>query len=385
MIAAPALAVPAWSAGVRRPRVRLLQAALFAFFVFDGYAVPGLPVPIPGADLAAIVLVALGAFRVRERFLGPTAWYVPLWVLLVAYLALESWVNEVDWFRRAVRLGIMVVLSVQLGTGRLDLRSGLLGLLTGLGANAVLFYLRLAPDTYSGVLTGFLGDKNVAGLYYALVPLLALPFIRSRRRRVGLLVFASGLTYLTGSRTSIAALALAGLWVLLRKRLPTILHVPVLGGLYLADRYAEENFANALFSDREGSDLLRSRIGEAASEKAASAPPYGLGLGQATVEMDNRSWFFHDSFLALYVEGGWVALLVVVGLFAVLGLPLFTAPSRRPHLAFEAGTVVVMTCASKLGEVFLSLPAFLLLGCLLMAHALRGSPEPTAVAAGEPA
>jgi hypothetical protein len=347
-------------------RLRSTEFVLFFLLIFDGVGIPVLPVPVPLAELAAIALVAIGVFRAPTRPLTRYRWYAPFWLTLLTYLVLESWINEVDWMRRLVRLAAMVTLSLQLATGRLDARSGLPGLLLGLAVNAALFYLRLAPDGYNGLLTGFLGDKNVAGLYYALVPLLALPFVKRTRGRFALLAFAGVTVFLTGSRTSIAALAAASLWVLLGRRLPLPLHLPMFVALYAGVQYLEANFAQAwIYSDRTGTDLLRSRIEEASWQKADSAPPYGLGLGEATVHLEGRSWFFHNSFLGLYVEGGWILLIAVTGLIAVVALPLLRSPSSRPPAALEAAAIVLLFCGAKLGEVLLALPAFLLMGCVM--------------------
>jgi hypothetical protein len=357
----------------RRDRLRGVEFSLFFLLIFDGFGVPVLPVSVPLSELAAVALVAVGIFRSPSRSLTRYGWYVPFWMILLAYCVTESWVNEVDWFRRTVRLVVMVVLSLQIATGRLDVWSGLRGLIAGLAVNVMLFYLRLAPDSYGGLLTGFLGDKNVAGLFYATVPLLALPWVSRTRWRVGLLIFAGVTVFLTGSRTSIAALAAAALWVLVRRRLPLPFHVPMFAALYGGIQYLEANFAHAwIFSDRTGTDLLRSRIDEASWQKAEAAPPYGLGLGEATVYLDGRSWFFHNSFLGLYVEGGWILLLAVTGVLVAAALPLLRATHLRPPIALEAAAIVLLFCASRLGEVLLALPAFLLLGCVMAIGLQRG-------------
>lgn len=353
-------------AAARRERLRFVEFSLFFLLIFDGLGVPVLPVSVPLSEVAAVALVAFGVFRSPIRPLTRYGWYLPFWVILLAYCVVESWVNEVDWFRRTVRLVVMVVLSLQIATGRLDVWSGLRGFLVGLAVNVLLFYLRLAPDGYGGLLTGFLGDKNVAGLFYATVPLLALPFVIRARWRVALLVFAGVTVFLTGSRTSIAALAAAALWVLVRRRLPLPFHLPMFAALYAGIQYLEANFAHAwIFSDRTGTDLLRSRIDEASWQKAEAAPPYGLGLGEATVALEGRSWFFHNSFLGLYVEGGWVLLIAVTGVLVAIALPLLRATHLRPPTALEAAAIVLLFCASRLGEVLLALPAFLLLGCVM--------------------
>jgi hypothetical protein len=368
----------------RRDRLRGVEFSLFFLLIFDGLGVPVLPVSVPLSELAAVALVAVGIFRSPARPLTRYGWYIPFWAILLAYCVIESWVNEVDWFRRTVRLVAMVVLSLQIATGRLDVWSGLRGLLAGLAVNVLLFYLRLAPDSYGGLLTGFLGDKNVAGLFYATVPLLALPCVSRARWRVALLVFAGVTVFLTGSRTSIAALAAGSLWVLVRRRLPLPFHLPMFAALYAGLQYLEANFAHAwIFSDRTGTDLLRSRIDEASWQKAEGAPPYGLGLGEATVYLDGRSWFFHNSFLGLYVEGGWVLLVAVTGVLIAVALPLLRATHMRPPIALEAAAIALLFCASRLGEVLLALPVFLLLGCVMAIGLQRGLAPPKCEKAAE--
>lgn len=340
-----------------------LDAILFGFFVYDGFALPGLPVAVPVSELAAIALVGISLFRPRQRNLGFSHWLFPVFVLLLAYLFMGSAYNDVDWLRRAFRLCVMVALVWALTTGRINIVAGLKGVGAALAINIVLFYAGLAPDNYGGALTGYLGDKNVAGLYYTIFPLLIVTILKRRRHQVTCISLGLLAAFLTGSRTSLAAYAAAALWLLLTRRLPIVARALVAMVLVAGLQYAESHLARAwIFSNREGSDQLRNRIDQAAAIKTESAPWYGLGLGESRVSMDNRNWFFHDSYLALLVEGGWIMLVVIVGLYIWFGFrPLSVVPRSESALVLEATTLALLVCASKLGEVFLSLPGFILL------------------------
>ncbi|GAA2198589.1 hypothetical protein [Sinomonas flava] len=345
-----------------------LEFLLFACFVLEGAVIPG--VPVPGSDIAVLILVAWTLFRRPRASLASAQWYLPFWIGLLFYLAVESIVNEADWVRRATRLGLMVTLTMVIATGRVNLRNGLVGVLAGGAVNVVLFYLGVAPNTYGGVLMGYLGDKNVAGMFYCLTPLLLLPFVERAGLRKTLVVYGFVTVFLTGSRTSLTAFAIAVGWLTMTKRMPRVFQLPVLALAMLLVNYLEENFSQSwIFKDRAGSDELRERIGEAAAAKAATSPPYGLGLGEAMTTINGHPWFFHDSYLGLYVEGGWVALFGVVGLFVVLGLGPLSRHAYRRIPALEGAMVALLICGLKLGEVFLSLSGFLLLGCLLVSRA----------------
>ncbi|MET3708944.1 hypothetical protein ABIB17_003594 [Arthrobacter sp. UYEF6] len=351
---------------VRRPN-RTIDAILFGFFVFDGFAVPGLPVAIPGSDMAAILLVCLAAFRQPRRRIPPAVWLVPLCALLLVYLVLGSTVNDVDWFRRAFRLTVMVVLVGALVSERLDLWAGLKGLGVALAINAILFYANLAPNNYGGLLTGFLGDKNVAALFYCVVPLILIARVKHRFQQAICIFLGTSAVFLTGSRTTLAAYAAALIWMALSRRLGKISRASLILLLVVGLQYLEDNLAQAwIFTNREGSDLLRERIGQASADKADSSPWYGLGLGQGTVVIENRVWFFHDSYLALLVEGGWIMLFAVLGLYLWFGFqPLSSLPRTHETVILEAAMIALLICASKLGEVFLSLPGFILIACVM--------------------
>src|SRR5699024_8006379 len=96
------------------------------------------------------------------------------------------------------------------------------GLATGMILNAIAFYLGLAPDNYGGVLSGFFMDKNVAGMAYAIVGVLVLAVVDRRWVKVALVLVFAAMVWLTGSRTSIAAMVAGVGWILIAPRLPVI-------------------------------------------------------------------------------------------------------------------------------------------------------------------
>ncbi len=129
-----------------------------------------------------------------------------------------------------------------------------------------------------------------------------------------------------------------------------------------------ENIARiGIFADRMGTDLLRERITTASWEKVADAPWFGLGLSEATVDLERSTWFFHNSYASLLVEGGWPLAVVVVLTYVFLGLRPFNPDQRSDsRVAVEAATLVLLICATQLGEVFFSLPGVLVLGAGLL-------------------
>lgn len=364
---------------------RILDVLLGALLVVDGISVGAGAFRLPIAEAAGVALVLLAGFRRPRRSLANFGVLAVLAFGLLTFLAVSSTVNGIDdedWVRRIFRIAVLVCLAGAFASGRLDLRGALHGMITALVINIPLFYAGLAPDTYGGVLTGILGDKNVAGLYYAVIPVLLIATTTSRRHQVLLFAFAFGGTALTGSRTSLAGLACALIWMIVSPRLGLTVRWILAIGLGLGVYWLSESLPRlgGYFDDRLGSDLLRERIQTASWEKAAEAPWYGLGLGEAHVHLDEATWFFHNSFWGLLAEGGWPFLVIVLSAYVVLGMRPFRHAVRTPsRVAVEASTLIFLVCASQLGEVFITVTGALVLGAGLLLTSAEGGGRATAV------
>ncbi|MDY6054825.1 hypothetical protein [Micrococcus sp.] len=347
--------------------VRLPELLLGVALCLEVYPVdlPGVG-HVPTNELAVLVLVALAVLRrpLRDTSrLQVTGLLAGLVLLYLAGLSLALGLPDEQWIRRIVRMLALTFLVGAFAGRRLDLRSTLLGLLAAMAVNVPLFYAGLVPAPYQGFLTGFLGDKNVAGMYYAVIPVLAMSLTRRPGVRLALLVGAAGAVFLTGSRTALAGLLCAAVWMLLTPRMGPVLRLLLAVGLAGLVRFASENLARVgIYADREGTDWFRALIRSAAEAKTAATPWTGRGLGEAFVELDTGRWLYHDSYLALYTEGGVILTAGLLLAYAVYGLRLASGRRRTPaRVAVEAAALVMLVVASQLGEVFITTPSMLVI------------------------
>ncbi|MGG5259389.1 hypothetical protein [Phycicoccus avicenniae] len=364
-----------------RQATRMAELCL-GVVVLYAWAPPGVPGFLSLGLVAVAGLLGLALLRPPGRPLagGALGWLGPALVLLVGYLVLVSISSPDDsingWTRRAFRLTMVLALLLALVSGRVHWPSVVRGAALGLLANAVLFVAGVAPSPYGEYLSGFLLDKNQAGLAYALVTLLYLGLVEDRRRQVLVVLIGGGLVWLTGSRTSLAALACGLAWVLLRPRFGPGGRVALVAALAAGVQLLENNFARAgVFASRDGSDAFRARIDEASQAKLAASPPQGLGLGESWVFIGDRQYLFHNSYWAALVEGGWVLLAAFV-LLVVVAVGLWRrGPTDPAWVAAEAANIAVLVCALRLGEVFGATAATLALaGGLLGLLAHRSAP-----------
>lgn len=321
-------------------------------------------VPLNEAAMMLLLLLALSRRATRDTSeLGLTAVFAGAVLLFVAVVSLSQGIPDLEWLRRWVRIAALAGLVGCFAGGRLSLRSVLAGLGAALAVNVPLFYAGVVPAPYGSYLTGVLADKNVSGLYYAAMPVLALAVIRSRRWKILLLVAAVVCVVLTGSRTSMAGLACALVWLVATPRLAAVPRLGLLAVLGWAVAFAAENLARgALFADREGTDWLRANIQEATAAKVAETPWHGRGLTTAHVDFGSATWHYHNSYAGLFTEGGVVLLAAVLGAYVFFGLRLFDDRLRTPHrVAVEAAAAVVLVTATQLGEVFITIPGMLIL------------------------
>lgn len=356
-------------------QLRIPELVLFFGLIFEG-SMFGLPLPFNQVVMVGIILLAIT--RRPQVELGRLQLLVPLLVIGLFYVGMISMFADpsefaFDWKRRLIRLGLTAVLLMVLATWRIDFRSGLAGLGVGMLFNAFAFYSGFAPDYYGGYLSGFFEDKNVAGMAYAVFGVLMLAVVECRWARVLLVLVIGVLVWETGSRTSIAALAAGVGWIVLAPKLSVLgrwlLGIAIVIGV---SQVAEDYSQIGVFSDREGSDLLRSRIDAASEVKAHDAGFFGSGLGEAYVVFDDDPggvWLFHNSYWTALVEGGWPWLLVILGVTVVFALRPFTRDLSLQEIVAQAATVTTLICAWRLGEVLFTLQWALVIAIALYAHA----------------
>lgn len=366
-----------------------LHFLLGVLMITDGQYVPG--IWLPYAMVIVIGFVFVATWQAPVRRLGRWQWTAWAFILLLTYVSVVSIqatpdiaafsVNVVggfDWARRALRIAVVVVFAYFIGTERLEHSAVLRGLGVGLVINALSHYLYISPHYYGSYLTGWLSDKNKAGLYYAVGGVLAQAYIRRNIPRVIAGVLTLGATWATGSRTSMIAFAMGMVWVwLISRQVGPIRWISAAAMVWFI-QFWEDNFSRiGEFADRAGSDWFRARIDAASQLKLEGTPFQGLGLGEAYVTMDGGRWLFHNAYWTLLVEGGWIYCVGIVGLLAIVGLRPFSSGTRAyPEQVAQGATVALLICGWKLGEVFLTLPWALVFGLAL--NVLLPKPRPDA-------
>ncbi|MBM7051405.1 O-antigen ligase family protein [Rothia sp. ZJ1223] len=339
--------------------------------------------PLFGVPAGMIFVSALVFFRLFQK----PAYHVPkiglflaIFFISVIYISYSSYFlsgKEIeDIVSRVGRMSVVVGLVVVIADQRVNLRSFVGGLGLGLVFNAVAFYAGIAPDTYNGALSGWLGDKNVAGLYYAITPFFLYIFSKNNSQKILIFLTFLPLLWLTGSRTSIAAFMIAIMWIFFSKNLNAFLKLIFAGFVSWIFEWLQRNFADsALFGDRTGTDWFREQIDIESWEKVQSAPWNGLGLGEAFVTLESgRSIWFHNSYWTLFVEGGWPWTIVILSCTVFAG---FIWKQRcqlygdlKRNVGAEAAIVLLAICSWRLGEVILTAPWGIAIGLALYYTAL---------------
>jgi O-antigen ligase len=354
--------------------VRATDFLLMAVLPLRTVEVSGIPVN----ELAMAALVGLCVVRPAR---GGARLHGPVVLLLGALLALLTYSgvsNDVDWTRRVGHVAVLAGLVWAFGTGRVSLRSAALGLAAGLVGVIGLALAGIGGDTYPGRLTGYLGDPNAGAFFIAVLGVLAVLFSDDRWKvRLALAVPLLAGLVLCFSRTGLLAGAFALLWVLAGRRLGAAGGAAVSAVLvWLVDNIPDDLVLYGPFSNRSGSDALRERIIAQEQVELAAAPWYGNGPGTARVDVRGLEFFFHNSYLAVRQEGGWIALLLVLGLMAFAFLRL-SRHSRAGDLAAagaQAALIGTAVMAITLGEVLLDTPMAIAVGFAL-GRALHPAPE----------
>ena len=354
--------------------IRISDFALMALLPLRSVAVAGFPLN----EFAMAGLVVLCLFRPAR---GGGKLPTPVLLMLVALLALlvySGLANHVDWTRRVGHVGIMAGLIWGGGTGRLSLRSMGAGLAAGLVAVIAMALVGVGGNTYPGRLTGFLADPNAGAYFLAVLGVLAI-FFCDERWKVRLAVavpIVAGLV-LSFSRTGLLAGGFAIVWVVLGRRLGQVYGAALAVGLvWLVNNIPKGLTTVGPFSDRSGSDKLRERIIAQEQVDLANAPWFGSGPGTAKVNIRGLEFFFHNSYLATRQEGGWLALLLVLGLLVFTFIRLTDLAQHGDIVAAgaQAAIIGIGVMAITLGEVFLDTPVAVVMA-MALGHALKAEPE----------
>lgn len=355
----------------------ILEFVLGVLMVAAGVNVPVLVFPLNIA--IAILLIAIRISKPSVYYVPKSGTFLAVFILALTFVVISSLTAGVstssDVFRRAIRILIVVALAVLIADRRIHFKSLMLGMGCGMLINALAFYAGIAPDNYGGYLTGWLIDKNVAGMYHGIVPLILFGLFTERWQRCTILLFAMPLLFLTGSRTSMGALILGVLWILFAQKANIFLKV-ILGFFFgWIFEWMQTNFADSsVFGDRTGTDWFREQIDIASWAKTEAAPWNGLGFGQATVVLPGeRSMYFHNSYWTLLVEGGWpwtIAILAITFYAAFIWKQAGQIRNEERNLTAEAATVFLAVCSWRLGEVMLTIPWAFAVGYALSLTAL---------------
>lgn len=346
------------------PKLATGIVVLVSGMLFDSVAFPGLGVPVSSIIAGLVVVYAYAApQRVRIDRLGA----LPIWLVLCA-LAIPVWfvitsiLNGDPDLRRILNISLYAAVILVLSGLRLDSRSIRVGLSFAVVLGIIFGVLLLPQSSYVGRMTGPLGDPNSAGFIIAVYGALALPGIRRQKYKVGFLLLSVLGVLLTQSRTSMLALLTMMLWILLNRFLKVWVSVPFVLGAFVWVTSMADSLTGDAFQNRAGSDQLRDRIFQVEIQQVDVRPWIGQGAGSASIKLEGYSFFFHNSYLALRAEAGWIGLGLVMLLFVVIFFSLLRLPRDRRSLTCEASLIGAAICALNLGEVLLALPVAVALG-----------------------
>ncbi|RYC05846.1 hypothetical protein [Nocardioides zhouii] len=333
--------------------------------------------PAPLNELAMLALVGLCVFRPARGGAKLPTLVTILVASLITLLVLSGLANHLDWVRRVGHIGIMAGLIWAFGTGRVSLRSAALGMAVGLAAIIGMAIVGIGGDYYPGRLTGYLGDPNAGAYFIAVLGVIAIYFCDDRLKvRVFFAIPIVAGLILCYSRTGLLAAVFAVIWIWFGRRMGqvagTVLAVSL---VWLVQNIPEDVVSFGPFSNRTGSDNLRDRIIAQENVEIATSPWYGNGPGSARVSIRDVEFFFHNSYLATRQEGGWPALLIILGLLAYC----FVVLAHQSHAdvkaaAVQSAAIGTAVMAVTLGEVLLDTPVAIVVAFAL-GHVLTPVPK----------
>ncbi|MFN8045896.1 MAG: O-antigen ligase family protein [Dermatophilaceae bacterium] len=345
-----------------------------------GMAMP-LTVSLPGVPANLSILALLGAIGLAVLRKPDPGDKMPWWAPAIAagmigWMTLSLLYNGLNTYLQLAYFVGWVLSILAFASGRLDRLSLCRGISVGLviGALAGLAsrFAGIGGDQYPGRLTGYVwGDPNQAGYYLTVLTCLALIGLRPGWRRWLALALFTVCIVLTLSRTSMVAMCVASLWFAVRRRA-----TPGIGvALVAAAAYVLNDLSDRLknwgpFAQRAGSDMLRERIDAISAQLVTINPIIGRGPGTAFVEVQDQTFFFHNAYLAVRNNGGWILLILLLTLIALVAIRMLSRPSAEHHPWHEAALIAVLICSLSLGEALLRAPSALAIG-LALRHAIN--------------
>ena len=365
--------------------VNLLYGVAFASIPMTGYTIPGLTLPINEVLLTIALLIALIQNR-KERV--PVATFAKVATAsLIGLLLLSAVLHQslgLDTGKRighvALWCGLLLALAAGLIPRKIVQKGALIGLSVSGFIGVVWLALGIRPFTYQVRLTGLFGDPNVAGLTILALGCLSIEIVPKGWRRNTTICLLAIPFVLTQSRGALVAGSFCLMWWFLGRRVRPAVGLALLSGTsFLVSLLPAALQQAGVFTDRAGSDVLRSSIFSQSWRAAIRGFWIGNGPGTTRVTVyDEYSFFFHNSYLALVSEGGILTAIVVVSLLLTVFIQLVSLPLPQRDIWLEMALIAVAVCALHLGEVLLDLTSAIVIGLALnwFTQARPGAPQP---------
>ena len=338
-----------------------LVVLLFAAMVMDSVNLPGTGLPANSIAMGFVAAYAI-LFR-RGNGLALPRWAPALVLAIPGWLLIASVTNGAVDFRRVLSVALYAAVILVVALSRVNSVQIARGLGIAVVVGVVLGLVGPWAGGYGDRLTGPFGDPNSAGFNLAVFTALAFPSFSATWRRNWLVAIAVLGIVLTQSRTTMVTTLIMILWIVLfRYRAPILAFLLLLVPIVWI---STSSWLDSAFSDRAGSDALRGRITAAELQDVALSPWAGNGAGTARIFVGGHEFFYHNSYLAIRAEAGWVGLLLVLSVLALVILALVRLPRRLRNPYYEVAIIGVAICAINVGEILLTLTAAIAVGTAL--------------------
>ena len=365
--------------------VNLLYGVAIATILMAGIVIPGLTVPLNEVLLLIALLTAVIQKR-KERV--PVATFAKVATAsLIGLFLLSAVIHQsfgLDTSKRIGHVALWCGLILALAAGLIPRKTVQKGVLIGISVSCfvgvVWLALGFAPFGYNGRLTGLFSDPNVAGFTVLTLGCLSIEIVpKGWRRNTTIFLLAIPLVLTQSRGTLLAASFCLGWWFVGRRLRPSSGLALLSGTTFLVSFLPVALQQAGVFSNRAGSDVLRSTILIESWSAAIRGFWIGNGVGATKVNVYDRfNFFFHNSYLALVSEGGILTAIVVVSIVLTAFIRLVSLPLLQRDIWLEMALIAVAVCALYLGEVLLDLTSAIAIGLAFkrVAQARSVAPNP---------